>query len=302
MKSGLAGVSANYRLSRLYSSGTTKSWPDKCRLGLGLPKDFDTVIQPKKEHRGSHYNTDVTAPAPTVPAGQPAAEPGFPLRQRLLLPLIAWAGALLVRLLCATVRYRNSAEPGGPLEANERPMIWAFWHRCLIVATHRFQKRDIAVLTSRSFDGEVISRIIEKFGYQAVRGSSRRGALGAVLGARRELEGGRAVAFTVDGPLGPLYEAKPGPVVLSRLTGVQVIAFHIGVERAWTLGTWDRMLVPKPFSRAFVHFSAPMLVPAGADEAQMESWRRELQTKLERVRDVAEAKVKNLSAEPQEAN
>jgi lysophospholipid acyltransferase (LPLAT)-like uncharacterized protein len=234
----------------------------------------------------------VTAPAPTVPADPPAAELGFPLRQRLLLPLIAWAGALLVRLLCATIRYQNSAEPGGPLDANERPMIWAFWHRCLIVATHRFQKRDIAVLTSRSFDGEVISRIIEKFGYQAVRGSSRRGALGAVLGARRQLEGGRAVAFTVDGPLGPLYEAKPGPVVLSRLTGVQVIAFHIAVERAWTLGTWDRMLVPKPFSRAFVHFSPPMLVPAVADETQMEAWRRELQMTLEHVRDVAEAKIK----------
>ncbi|HJT00458.1 MAG TPA: lysophospholipid acyltransferase family protein [Terriglobales bacterium] len=234
----------------------------------------------------------MTGPAPSVAADEPASEPRFPLRQRVLLPLIAWAGALLVRLLCATVRYRNSAEPGGPLDANERPMIWAFWHRCLILATHRFQKRDIAVLTSRSFDGEIISRIIEKFGYYAVRGSSRRGALGAVLGARRELEAGRAVAFTVDGPLGPLYEAKPGPVVLSRLTGVQVIAFHIALEHAWTLGTWDRMLVPKPFSRAFVHFSAPMLVPAGSDEVQMEGQRRDLQMTLEHVRDIAEAKIK----------
>jgi lysophospholipid acyltransferase (LPLAT)-like uncharacterized protein len=232
----------------------------------------------------------VTAPAPSLFGDQPAREAGYTLRQRLLLPLIASAGALLVRLFCATVRYRNSAEPGGPLDANERPMIWAFWHRCLIVATHRFQNRDIAVLTSRSFDGEIISRIIEKFGYSAVRGSSRRGALGAVLGARRQLEAGRAVAFTVDGPLGPLYEAKPGPVVLSRLTGVRIIAFHIAVERAWTLGTWDRMIVPKPFSRAFVHFSAPMLVPDAADEAQMESWRQELQRVLEHVRDVAESK------------
>jgi lysophospholipid acyltransferase (LPLAT)-like uncharacterized protein len=215
-------------------------------------------------------------------------------RRRLLLPLLAWAGAWLVRLLCATVRYENSADPAGPLDANERPMIWAFWHRCLIVATHRFQKRDIAVLTSRSFDGEIISRIIEKFGYQAVRGSSRRGALGALLGARRQLEAGRAVAFTVDGPLGPLYQAKPGPVVLSRLTGARIIAFHIALQRAWTLGTWDRMLVPKPFSRAAVHFSAPLLVPAGADEAQMEAWHGQLQNILEHVRDVAEEKIKRI--------
>jgi lysophospholipid acyltransferase (LPLAT)-like uncharacterized protein len=211
----------------------------------------------------------------------------------LLLPLIASGGALLVRLLCATLRYENSAEPGGPLDATERPIVWAFWHRCLVVATHRFQKRDIAVLTSRSFDGEIISRIIEKFGYGAVRGSSRRGALGAVLGARRELEAGRAVAFTVDGPLGPVYQAKPGPIVLSRLTGVRIIAFHIAVQRAWTLSTWDRMILPKPFSRASVHFSAPLLVPAGADEGQMERCRQELQKSLERVRDVAESKVTN---------
>ncbi len=234
----------------------------------------------------------MTALAPGLSGDQPAREAAFSLRQRLLLPLIAAAGALLVRLLCATVRYRNSAETGGPMDANERPMIWAFWHRCLIVATHRFQERDIAVLTSRSFDGEVISRIIERFGYHAVRGSSRRGALGAVLGARRQLEGGRAVAFTVDGPLGPLYEAKPGPVVLSRLTGVRIIAFHIAVERAWTLGTWDRMILPKPFSRAFVHFSAPLLVPDDANETQMERWRQQLQRTLEQVRDAAESKIK----------
>lgn len=234
----------------------------------------------------------MTAPVPTFSEDKPSAEAAFAFHQRLLLPLIAAAGALLVRLLCATVRYENSAEAGGPLDANEHPMIWAFWHRCLIVATHRFQKREIAVLTSRSFDGEIISRIIEKFGYHAVRGSSRRGALGAVLGARRELESARAVAFTVDGPLGPLYQAKPGPVVLSRLTGVRIIAFHIALQRAWTLGTWDRMIVPKPFSRAVVHFSAPMLVPAGAEEAQMEAWRRQLQATLERVRDVAEERIR----------
>jgi lysophospholipid acyltransferase (LPLAT)-like uncharacterized protein len=244
----------------------------------------------------------VTAPAPSISGDKPPAEASLPLHQRLVLPLIAFAGALLIRLLCATVRYRNSAESGGPLDAHQRPMIWAFWHRCLIVATHRFQSRDIAVLTSRSFDGEVISRIIEKFGYRAVRGSSRRGALGALLGARRELEGGRAVAFTVDGPLGPLYAAKPGPVVLSRLTGVQVIAFHIAVERAWTLRTWDRMIVPKPFSRAFVHFSAPMLVPPRADEAQMEGWRSELQLTLDHVREVAESKVKSSTQRPERTN
>ena len=217
-------------------------------------------------------------------------------RKRLLLWMIVTLGSFVVRLLGATLRYETSSEAGGSLDAREKPMVWAFWHQCLVIATHRFRDRDIAVLTSLSFDGEIISRIIEKFGYQPVRGSSRRGGLGAILGARREIENGRAVAFTVDGPLGPPYEAKLGPVMLAKMSGVPIIAFHITPQRAWALRTWDRMLLPKPFSRVVVRFSTALWVSNEADDAEMERCRLELQRALERVRDCAEKEIKNLSA------
>ena len=232
----------------------------------------------------------MTASAPTVTETSPATSPRFTFRQRVVLWLITYVGSLAVRLVCSTLRYENSADPGGPLDANERPIVWAFWHRCLIVATHRFAKRDIAVLTSRSFDGECISRVIEKFGYKAVRGSSTRGGVGAVLGAKKEIElHRRAVAFTVDGPLGPPFLAKPGPILLARTTGTPIIAFHIALQSAWTLPTWDGMVIPRPFSRAVVHFSAPMHVPTDADQAKMDRQLADLQSTLEHVRECAEA-------------
>ena len=197
----------------------------------------------------------------------------------------------VIRLLGATLRYRTAAEDGGFTDKTARPIIWAFWHNCLLPATHRFQKLNIAVLTSRSFDGECISRIIERFGYRAVRGSSTRGGVGAMLGARREIEQGHAVAFTVDGPRGPRYVAKPGPVHLSRLTGVPIVAFHLAAKNFWTLRSWDMMMIPKPFSRVVLYCSKPLIVPADADPASAQRYLAELQTTLERVRDLATLEV-----------
>src|SRR5438874_2780416 len=94
--------------------------------------------QPERLHwaaLNSQYNTDMTAPAPTISAESSGGVQTFSLRQRVLLRLIGVAGALVVRLICATVRYENSADAGGPLDANERPIVWAFWHRGLLVAT-----------------------------------------------------------------------------------------------------------------------------------------------------------------------
>jgi lysophospholipid acyltransferase (LPLAT)-like uncharacterized protein len=229
----------------------------------------------------------VTASTTPVVGEQPAVA-RFSLRQRLLLWLIVTLGTNAVRLLGATLHYEVSSEEGDTMDPSARPMVWAFWHQCLVVTSYQFRDHDIAVLTSLSFDGECISRIIEKFGYRAVRGSSRRGALGALLGARREIEAGRAVAFTVDGPLGPAHVAKPGPVMLARLTGAPVVAFHVGLQRAWTLHSWDSTLVPKPFSRAVARFSKPIHVPADAKDSQIEGYVAELQAALDRVRDFAE--------------
>ena len=97
----------------------------------------------------------------------------------------------------------------------------------------------MAVITSRSFDGEYIARIIELFGFSAVRGSSSRGGSGALLGMNRVLANGHIAAFTIDGPRGPRYVAKPGPVLLAKMSGVPILCFYLAVERPWILRSWD---------------------------------------------------------------
>src|ERR1700747_3856483 len=102
---------------------------------------------------------------------------------------------------------------------------------------------DVPVMSSDSFDGEYTGRIMQKFGFVKVRGSSSKGAVRALLGMRRVLEQGWTVAFTIDGPRGPRYVAKPGPVLLARTTCVPMSAFHIALDRAWILKTWAGLLV-----------------------------------------------------------
>src|SRR6266567_167747 len=134
-------------------------------------------------------------------------------------------------------------------------------------------------------------RILQKFGFVKIRGSSSKGAIRALLGMRRELEQGWTVAFTIDGPKGPRYVAKPGPVLLSRSTGVPMAAFHIALDRAWILKTWDGCMIPKPFTRALLRVSRQMSVPQDGDA---ETHLQELQSALDRVRVFAEENVQKV--------
>jgi lysophospholipid acyltransferase (LPLAT)-like uncharacterized protein len=223
------------------------------------------------------------------PATKPEAATGFTLRQRLVLALVAAVGWLLVRLIGPTLRYTVSIEEGGPPTDSPRPAIYVFWHRCIIPATYWYRDKQIAVMTSASFDGEYIARIIEKFGYRAVRGSSTRGGVRALLGMHTEIDQGRTVAFTIDGPRGPRYVAKPGPVLLARNVQVPIMAFHLAVESAWVLNSWDSFIVPKPFSRVVLRVSRLVNVPSGAGSAALETYHAEMQWALDRARQSAEA-------------
>jgi lysophospholipid acyltransferase (LPLAT)-like uncharacterized protein len=208
-----------------------------------------------------------------------------------LLWLITWAGVLMVRLIGPTLRFSASFEDGAPPTLETRPIVYAFWHSCILPSMYLWRNLQIRVMSSDSFDGEWMGRIMRKFGFVKVRGSKSRGAVRALLGMRRELEQGWTVAFTIDGPRGPRFEAKPGPVLLARATGVPMAVFHIALDKAWILNTWDRSMIPKPFSRALMRVSRKIPVPADADDSQKERLHAELQSALERVREFAEANV-----------
>jgi lysophospholipid acyltransferase (LPLAT)-like uncharacterized protein len=175
-------------------------------------------------------------------------------------------------------------------------MILALWHDCIFPAIYVWRDLQIRVMSSDSFDGEYTGRIIRKFGFVKVRGSSSHGAVRGMLGMRREIEQGATVAFTIDGPRGPRYVAKPGPVVLARATGAPMVAFHIALENAWALNTWDRSLIPKPFSRALMRVSRQIAVPGSATDKDRERFHAELQAALDRVRGFAEENVRHVGA------
>ena len=237
--------------------------------------------------------TEVSTSA--APAAEVTPDPRrFTLRQRIILRIIIAAGYAFIRLIGPTLRVCVSREEGAQETVSQHPLIISFWHACIIPATYLFRNAGIRVMSSNSYDGEYMGRIIRKFGFVAVKGSSSRNAVRALLGLRRALQQGWAVAFTLDGPRGPRQKVKPGPVALARSSGVPLTMFHIAVEKAWVLNTWDRLIIPKPFSRVLMRFGKLIPVPADASDEGLERYQQELQDSLDRVREFAEANIKKV--------
>ena len=216
----------------------------------------------------------------------------FTLRQRIVLRIIIWLGYAIIRLIGPTLRVSVSYEEGAQKTLDERPLIASFWHSCMIPATYIFRDMGIRVMSSNSYDGEYMGRIIHKFGFLAVKGSSSRNAVRALLGLRRALEEGWTVAFTLDGPRGPRHKVKPGPVALARSSSLALTMFHAAVDRAWVLNTWDRLMIPDAFSRVLVRVGKLIPVPEDASDDDIERYTTELQVSLDRVCEFAEANVK----------
>jgi lysophospholipid acyltransferase (LPLAT)-like uncharacterized protein len=217
--------------------------------------------------------------------------PRFSLRQRIVLRMIIAAGYWFIRIIGPTLRVCISREDGAQEAVGQRPLIVSFWHAGIIPATYIFRDYGVRVMSSNSYDGEYMGRIIRRFGFVAVKGSSSRNAVRALLGLRRALLEGWAVAFSIDGPRGPRYQVKPGPVALARSSGVPLTTFHIAVESAWVLNTWDRLVIPKPFSRVLIRFGKLIPVPAGATDEELQGYQMELQDALDRICSYAEANV-----------
>jgi lysophospholipid acyltransferase (LPLAT)-like uncharacterized protein len=215
----------------------------------------------------------------------------FTLSQRIILRIIIFFGYWIIRLIGPTLRICICGEEGAQKTPDERPLVASSWHSCLIPSTYIFRNFGIRVMSSNSYDGEYMGRIIRKFGFVAVKGSSSRNAVRALLGLRRALEDGWTVAFTLDGPRGPRRKVKPGPVALARSSGMALTTFHAAIDRAWVLNTWDRLMIPRPFSRVLVRFGKLIPVPRNASDQDIERYTEELQASLDRVCEFAEANV-----------
>lgn len=198
--------------------------------------------------------------------------------------------ALVLTVIGLTLRFEVLAEEGATPATPPAKGIFCFWHRCTLPCGWYFRKFRCSILISQSFDGELITRTLGLLGYNAVRGSSSRGGAAGLLALRDVLAHNDPVVFTADGPRGPIYQTKIGPVKLAQMTGEEMGCFYLLPERAWVMKSWDRFLVPKPFSRVAVSWARAVAAPRPEDTAEMlETKRQELNDALERARAQAEA-------------
>jgi lysophospholipid acyltransferase (LPLAT)-like uncharacterized protein len=210
--------------------------------------------------------------------------------RRIQIPFIAAAVYSVIRTLGPTLRYEvHGWEHAERVHASGKRCIWAFWHRVIVPIVWWHRNHGVVVMNTTAFDGQWTRKVIEWLGFGTAQGSSSRGGLRGLAVMARRLEEGVDCAFTIDGPRGPRYVAKPGPVMLARKTGCPILVFHIGVDRGKTFtNTWDHFLLPEPFARVVILFAPPIYVPMDATAEVVEAKHAEMQGELERVRDIAE--------------
>jgi lysophospholipid acyltransferase (LPLAT)-like uncharacterized protein len=182
-------------------------------------------------------------------------------------PIAARIGSVLLRALAATWRYRAAGEEHvRALREMRRPFVFVLWHSRLLPLLYRHRGEDIVMLISRHRDGGYVADLGARWGYRSVRGSTQRGGEVGLLGIVRALEGGAEVAITPDGPRGPAERVQPGAIAAAQHAGVPIVAVGARVASAWYLSSWDRLCIPKPFSRIDVTYAPPIEIASGKGE------------------------------------
>lgn len=194
------------------------------------------------------------------------------------------AGKGLVSGLFRTVRIRREgAEEVDALRRKGGNVVFVFWHGQLLPLVHAHRDEGIVVLVSEHTDGEIITRIILQHGFGAARGSSTRGGTRGLRELLRAARSGKDLALTPDGPRGPARTMKPGALMAARMSGLPVVPLAVGASRAWYAKSWDRFMIPRPFSRVRIAYGAPVQVPRDADGETLAGLGRQVETELERL-------------------
>lgn len=207
---------------------------------------------------------------------------GYSFKERFLIRSADLVFYLLIKLIGKTIKFEIDGWDNWEAATRDDQLpIYTVWHDRVFLATYFFQRRGIVVMTSQSFDGEYIARFIQRFGYGAARGSSSRGATGAVVEMVRLMRAGCPAGFMIDGPKGPRHEAKMGSVLLAKKTGFPILPFIISAKTFWEAKSWDRTQIPKPFTHARVIIAPPINVASDADDNELAAKRNELQDSLD---------------------
>lgn len=218
-----------------------------------------------------------------------------PFRKRILKrPFVLWLASAIIAGFIRFVFYtsRKSLEAHAdatPYIHGEKNAIFCFWHgRMMLMPMLPPKTRKMNVMISRHNDGEIISRAMERFGFSMVRGSSRRGGHGALTGGAKVLAQGESLGITPDGPKGPFQVAQQGAVYLASTSGVPLIPVTFSARWHIRFRSWDRAMLALPFSRVCFIVGAPIAVPANADDATLEHFRKMLEEAMNTLVDTAD--------------
>lgn len=208
----------------------------------------------------------------------------YSFKDRFLIRLADLFFFLLINIIGSTARYEVHGweHLEAAVGAGKAP-IHVLWHDSILLAIYFWRERRIAYMASQSFDGEYIARFLQRFGFGAVRGSTTRGGIGAMVEMARLLRAGINVGFTVDGPKGPRRVAKMGAITLAKKSGQPIMAFNVTASRRWCAPSWDQMQVAPPFVRARVEIAPLIEVPADASDEVLKSKLQELQDALDEL-------------------
>lgn len=206
------------------------------------------------------------------------------MKKGLRYSTVALLGGRLAGAVLGTARVEQvGLEHYEKIRAAGGNVIFVLWHGRLLPLSYFHGDWRLVTLISSSADGEYIARVVERWGYTVVRGSSSRGGSEALRELVRHARAGRSLAITPDGPRGPREKMKAGPLIVSQLTGVPLMPVAAGADRAWWFEGWDRFLVPRPFSRIRIVYGEPFTIPRDADEAALARISDEVEERINRV-------------------
>ena len=146
----------------------------------------------------------------------------------------------------------------------DRPVLVVSWHGTLLVPLYCLRGLNLVIMNSLSEDGEIMVKVLKRFGYCSVRGSSSRGGMRGLLEMVRMVKGGMSAALTVDGPRGPRHEVKPGMVMIAQKSGGYILPVGVACSHKLTVNSWDKTEIPLPFSRVIMHTGRPFVIDAAA--------------------------------------
>lgn len=200
--------------------------------------------------------------------------------------LLGYLAGLVMKLWGLTLRYQVT-DHAGITRSGEitTPVVFALWHNRIFSMPPIWKKtggknRQSVVLTSASKDGHTLATAMSMFGLGAIRGSSSRRAVAALVAMKRALKDGLDVSITPDGPRGPRYIVQPGVIKLAQSAAVPIVPIHLRFSKAWHLKSWDRFVIPVPFSRIHLTFGKILHIPKHLDPETFETLRLQLQNTL----------------------